>query len=318
MADGGQPERDVADRCDVARRERQAELVGQVVEQLDALAQRGLQPRQLVREVDLRRLDRGAQHRRLHRAGEDHRAARGAHEAALLGVREDDRAARGGEGLVQRGGDDHARVPAERFERRPAAVRARPADAVRVVDVEAQLRVAVEQFGEPGERREVGEHRVDAVGHVPDALVLGGEALDHRLQAIELVVADQLDGRALDAQLVGRHLHAGVDLMVEEDGVRRLDEHRQRREMPERRGRHDERVAAEHLVEQRLELDVLRRGEVRPRGRELRSVARDGVDHGVAHARVELEPEIAAGAEVDPRTAVRARRCARRARGRPA
>ena len=64
-----------------------------------------------------------------------------------LGVREDDRAAGGGEGLVQRAGRDQARVPAQRVQRRAAAVLARPADAVRVVDVEVQLLVAVQQRG---------------------------------------------------------------------------------------------------------------------------------------------------------------------------
>ena len=43
LGDRGQPERDVADRRDVARRQREAELVGEVGEALDALAQPGLQ-----------------------------------------------------------------------------------------------------------------------------------------------------------------------------------------------------------------------------------------------------------------------------------
>ena len=77
---------------------------------------------------------------------------------------------------------------------------------------------------------------------------------------------------------------------------------RQRGQMAERRRRRDQHVAAEHLVQQRLELEVLRRAADRTaRGRELRPITRDGVDHRVAHARVELQPEIAAGTEVDVR-----------------
>ena len=69
--------------------------------------------------------------------------------------------------------------------------------------------------------------------------------------------------------------------------------------MAERRRRRDQHVAAEHLVQQRLEHVVLRRLQIGPRGRELRPITRHRVDHGVLHARVELQPEIAAGPEVD-------------------
>ena len=242
--------------------------------------------------------------RRLDRAREDHRPARGADATAQLGIGEHERAAGGGEGLVQRRRDDQPRVHAERFQRRAAPVRAGPAHAVRVVDVEVEVRVAVEQPRELGERRQVGEHRVDAVGQVPDAVVRGGEPHDQLLEALDVVVADQLDGRPLDAQLVGRHVHAGVDLVVEDHRVAGADEHGQRRQVAEGRRRRDEHVAAEHLAQQRLELAVLGRREVRARAGELGAVAGHGIDHGLAHARVELETQVAARAEVQHRVPV--------------
>ena len=304
LRDCREAERDVADRRDVVRREREAELLGQLGEQHHALAQRRLAPRQLVGQMDPRRLDRGAQERRLDRAREDHRTARGPDPAAELGIGEHERPAGGGERLVQRRGDDQPRVHAERLERRAAPVRAGPANAVRVVDVEVQVLVAVEQPGELGERRQVGEHRVDAVGQVPDPVVAGGEPHDQLLEALDVVVADQLDRRPLDAQLVGRHVHARMDLVVEDHRVAGADQHGQRRQVTKRRRGRDEHVAAEHLAQQRLELGVLRRGQVRARAGELGAVAGHGGDHGVAHARVEFETQIAAGAEVQPRAAV--------------
>jgi hypothetical protein len=63
-------------------------------------------------------------------------------------------------------------------------------------------------------------------------------------------------------------------------------------------------VAAEHLIQQRLELVVLRGLQIRPRRRELRPITGHGVDHGVAHARVQFEAQIAAGPEIDVPLAV--------------
>ena len=55
---------------------------------------------------------------------------------------------------------------------------ARPAGSVRVVDVDMQLRIAVQQFADLDERREIDEHRVEAIDDQPDGVVALRELSD--------------------------------------------------------------------------------------------------------------------------------------------
>ena len=192
-----------------------------------------------------------------------------------LGVREDHRAARGGERLVQRAGRDHARVPAERVQRRAAAVLARPADAVRVVDVEVQLLVAVQQ--RRAARRTARSRRTSSRRRRPCTRC--GCGVGARRSIIASRRSMLLWRISSTVAPLTRSWLAAICTLAwtwwsSITASRGLDDHRQRRQVAERGRRRDQHVAAEHLVQQRLELVVLRRLQIGARGRELRPITR--------------------------------------------
>jgi hypothetical protein len=123
---------------------------------------------------------------------------------------------------------------------------------VRVVDVEPQVVVAGGEGVQLGGREEVGVHRVEAVGGVPDPAVRGPVALQPALQGAQVVVRDELDMGAVGLDQLGRRLHRVVDLVVHEQDVAAAQERRHRGDVPHgRRRRHDDRPA-EQVGELRL------------------------------------------------------------------
>ena len=209
--------------------------------------------------------------------------------------------AAGREGLVQRGGEHHARMERHAGEVHAAAVLAGDAHAVGVVDVQVQLLVAVEQVGERGDVGEVAVHAVDAVDHVPDLAVGLTQRLDALLELEVIPVAQQLHVAAVGPGQGGAQLHRVVDLLIQDDRVLLLGEHGHGAQVPQGGAAGEEGRAPEERAELLLEGGVRRRGEVGPRGRELAAIALGGADDPRADPVVHLEAQVRAGAEGDER-----------------
>ena len=70
-------------------------------------------------------------------------------------------------------------------------MRARPADAVRVIEIEMQALVGGEEPAKRRQRGRIAVHAVDAVGEVPDAPVLCAERARELGEAIRPAVAHE-------------------------------------------------------------------------------------------------------------------------------
>src|SRR5690606_7097914 len=136
-----------------------------------------------------------------------------------VGVAEEDGRPSGAESLAQAGGDDRPLVQLDVLQHEAAALVAPPREAVGVVVVDVQVRMAGLQLGDVVDGGEIAHHRVDAVCHVPHPGSPGGDFGDRLPQLVQVVVGHGMDldppsGEHLDGQLEG-----GVGVGVEDDDV---------------------------------------------------------------------------------------------------
>ena len=189
-----------------------------LVGQGDLASQLRLHPLDLLREVKVRRGDGGAEHGQLDRSGEDERAPRLTHPPGhlLVGQRQD--APRRGEALVQGRGEDDPLVVWQGAHGDAPTVTARPPEPVRVVHIQVEMGVPPQQLDQSLEGGGVPVHGVDAVRQVPHARVLVTQGRQPPVEPVESAVPHGLhvDAGALEQ---ARLLHAGVDLLVQDDRV---------------------------------------------------------------------------------------------------
>ena len=284
----------------VHEEERKPELLAARVRVDDPLEELPLEPLELGGAMDPRRGERRPEHRRLERAGEEERSCGVAHAAPGRLVGEHQRPAAGAEGFVQRERDHHALAlgSTQVLEGMAPTVTAGPARAVGVVHEQMELLVAPEQEAERLDGREVPVHAVDAVEEKPHAAVSAAERREALLDVIEPAVPHQLHPDAHPLEQRHHLLDGHVHLVIQQHRVVLADERGKRGGRRKRRVGGDQREAAADGVELRLELGVGRRREEGARDRELRAEAPGGVDRAFDEARVELQAEVAARAEV--------------------
>ena len=140
--------------------------------------------------MDAGRLDGDGELGDLEGPPEDHRLAEDPHPGGGLPVVGDERAAAAAERLAERHRDEDPGVVREQLPGETPPAGAVPAEPVRVVDVEVEVRVPGEEVGQTGERGEVAEHGVDPVGEIPDLRVSGRRLGDRPLEGVEVVVRE--------------------------------------------------------------------------------------------------------------------------------
>src|SRR5579863_7943832 len=119
---------------------------------------------------------------------------------------------------------------------------------------------------------------------------MAGVLRQGRLELADVAVGDHLDDGALTAEVVDRHLHALMNLLVHEHNVPRANQDGQRGYVTQRGGRRDEDVATEHVAQAMFELGVRRSLQVNPGGCELSSVTPDRLAYTGLQAGIEFEP----------------------------
>ena len=299
------PERDEAHGRHGVRRDGETAGLEQRRALVDPRVQAGLQRADLVGQVDLRRGDPGTEHRRRDRPREDQWTAAVAHVAAVDGIVEHDHATARTEALRETRGEDHPRMEGHLRHHPPASARPMTTHAVRVVDVEMHLRVAIEHRDQRARGRQVAEHAVDTIGEIPDALPLGREGHHALFEALQIVVRKEFHRRARGRRLDASRAHARVHGAVEQHRVALADDNRDRGQVGQRGRRREDQRAFEDLAEERLQLVVQPHLDEVARRRERCAEATCRVDGRLDETRVPLEAEVAARTEVAQRPPLR-------------
>ena len=261
----GRADPDEPDRCPFEGEHGHLRLEHEFSHQVDPPPQLATEHRVLVGEMDPRRRDPGGELCGLDRTREGERPSAQDDLLHAFGVWRGDDTAAGSERLGQTGGHDHPGVPVDAIEHDTAPGRSGPAEPVGVVEVDVEIAVAIEQIDDVLHRGGVAEHRVDAIGQVPQPPLDVAMPLDGLDEGVHVVVRHRHDlGSARSDDLQGevdRCMRLGVD-----DGhILGADEHGQGRQVAEGRGCGDSDRSAHHLSESLAELLVQRQRRVRGR-----------------------------------------------------
>ena len=184
--------------------------------------------------------------------------------SAMATVGKGERGPAGAERLGQRYRDDHARVPRNGIEDPAPAVDPAPSETVGIIEVGVQIVVSVDQIHDLGHRRDVAEHRIDAIGDVPDLVEAAACVLHRCRQDLHVVVRDGVDRYALSHQDLSREVHSRVSLGVNDDGIALSDQDREGGQVPEGRRRWHDDMGVEDSPETLFEFGVQRQPRCKP------------------------------------------------------
>jgi hypothetical protein len=109
---------------------------------------------------------------------------------------------------------------------------------MRVVGVDVQFRMALQQRVDLTERSEIPEHRVEPVRDVPDSIMGERERFGMTIDLSDIIV---IDGDDRDAQQLNGHMQTGMRELVDDDRVVVADQHWQGGQVRQcRGGRHQD------------------------------------------------------------------------------
>ena len=79
--------------------------------------------------------------------------------------------------------------------------------------------MAIDQIHDLGNRGDVAQHRIDAVGDVPDLIEAAARVLHGCRQDFHIVVSDGGHRYALCHEDLSRQVHSGVSLRINQDCI---------------------------------------------------------------------------------------------------
>ncbi len=155
-----------------------------------------------------------------------------------------------------------------------------------------QSRIAPVQLLEFLHGDQIPEHAVDAICQVPDAVIVWSEVGKALIECLHVAVPHYFHVRHVGAHKLHGHLHAMMNLLVQDHCIAFLDERRDGRQVSQGRGRRDHDGGSCDALQQVLQLAIGRGRKVGPGRGELRAIAQESVDRSLLEAWVHFQAEI--------------------------